>query len=200
MGRKTYTYRTTSFVIGALILLFLLLLALSFVAGYYAGEAAGRREAFKLAKVKTGTSPQKVEGREIKTPSVPKTAPSPAEIPPSKKQPTAVNSSEKKTVPSREVKPSAPIRSSSIPEKTGEYYLQVAALRNSSSARRLASDLGKRGFPSKVEPTNGFYRVLVGPYELNEAKAVREKIFPVLKKLRVRLRSAREILIRRRKK
>ena len=75
----------------------------------------------------------------------------------------------------------------------------MAALRNSSSARRLASDLGKRGFPSRVEPTNGFYRVLVGPYELNEAKAVREKIFPVLKKLRVRLRSAREILIRRKK-
>ncbi len=193
MGRKTYTYRTTSFVVGSLILLFLLLLALSFVGGYYAGESEGRREVMTGTRVKKSLYPEKVEEKEIKTPPVP----SPVKNNPSPKTESTENNTIKSTssLPKKTPAPEKP----SPPKSSGEYYLQVVALRNYRSAKGLASALEKNGFPAAIEQARGFYRVLVGPYNLNEAKAVREKIFPVLKKLRVRLRSAREILIRRKR-
>ncbi len=183
MGRKTYTYRTSSFVMGVLILLFLFLLSLSFLAGYYLGSnsrapSPSEREGKTVEKIP-------VREEEVKPPTPVKKEP----IKPEKGAPQPGTLVEEKKPPE------GPARGRG--EGGGHYLLQVAALKRGESARRLSQELSSRGYPSKVELKNGFYRVLVGPFDLSRARDVRKELLPLLRKLRVRLRSEREILIRR---
>ncbi len=186
MGRRTYTYRTSSFVVGVLILIFLFLLSLSFLAGYYLGRVSAKSYpspmqvkpmASPVAKAKVGEGEKTAQSKE--QPSVENKA-SPER-----------NSAEERKVP--------PQKKTLEPKKkaAGNYLLQVAALRNGESARKLSQELSSRGYPAKVEFRNGFYRVLVGPFDLSRARQVRKELVPLLRKLRVRIRSVREILIRR---
>ncbi len=197
MGKKTYTYRTTTFVVGSFILLFLLLLSLSFLAGYYVGESTGNQTCLQKrepSRIKMGPKPTELPSKRQSSPAEPESSAkisSQAETYSPRKNPASPEENRPSSSTIYHVK--------SPPAADGNYLLQVAAFRNPFAARKLSRALQERGFPSKIQSARGFYRVLVGPYTLDEARNKRREIFPILKELRVRLKTPEQILIRRKK-
>jgi len=91
--------------------------------------------------------------------------------------------------PKRETPPPPPpAEASSGPLLKGNYYLQVAAVRDK-DASILTDVLGKRGFSTATEavPEKALVRVLVGPFKdtaaLNEAKEKLSDFRPIARKI-----------------
>ncbi len=194
MAKKTYTYKTSSFTVGTLILMFLFLLSLAFLAGYYLGKRS------------PGISPPEETSEEVSSREIVPRPVTTGEKAMPEKTPRTVE--EKESVKKEKVSPAvpeekpvpAPAEVKKVPpvdEVKGDYFLQVAALRNGASARKLSRALERAGYPGRIEHRRGFYRVLVGPFTLQKARTLREKLPALLRKMGVRVRSPRDILIRR---
>lgn len=90
--------------------------------------------------------------------------------------------------PKRESPPPPPPAASSGPLVKGNYYLQVAAVRDK-DADILKDVLGKRGFSTATEavPEKALVRVLVGPFKdtaaMNEAKEKLSDFRPIARKI-----------------
>jgi cell division septation protein DedD len=54
---------------------------------------------------------------------------------------------------------------------TGKYYIQVASFSKEVLARNYAKKLKQQGYNSIIFPYKNFYKVRIGPYTLQEAKA-----------------------------
>lgn len=95
-------------------------------------------------------------------------APAPTALPsPKNSQPVAVNNNRPPASP--ETPKAAPL--------TGQYSLQVTAVRRESDAMELARRLQRKKFPAFVSPPQGnkYYRVQVGPYpDLKSAEAAKK--------------------------
>ncbi len=173
---------------GTLIMIFLFLMGFAFVAGFYLGQKQNVPPAktSRLAQKKTAIVEEKPAKTKTKVePIVPRPVPEPAKT--SKK-------AEKMAKP-------APIKSTpqkGSPSSTQPYYtLQVAALKNKSSAIKLADSLRRNGYNVTLKTEGGLYKIRVGKFfSYDRANSERKKLVPLLKKLRVRIRNPREIIIR----
>lgn len=114
--------------------------------------------------------------------AVPKETAKPAPVEVAKAEPP------KAEPPKRETPPSPPPAASSGPLVKGNYYLQVAAVRDK-DADILKDVLGKRGFATATEavPEKALVRVLVGPFKdtaaMNEAKERLSDFRPIARKI-----------------
>jgi cell division septation protein DedD len=99
----------------------------------------------------------------------------------------AVKTAPAKAEPAVEA-PKPPVAGLSQPIQKGNYYLQVAAVREKDAAM-LKDVLGKRGFSTATEevPEKALVRVLVGPFRdqaaMNEAKEKLADFKPISRKL-----------------
>lgn len=192
MARKTYRLRVSSFAMGTLIMILLFLIGFAFVAGFYLGQNSSRPEGQVETKtIKKGSNePEKNIAKNITKDKKVETI-----IPRPVIQPSKTTEKKKKTVKPTPVKP---ISKKIYPSITQPYYtLQVAALKNKTSATRLASSLRKRGYNVTIKMEGGLYKIRVGNFlTYDRANAERKKLIPVLRKLRVKVRTPREIIIR----
>lgn len=186
MTRKTYRLRVSSFAMGTLIMIFLFLIGFAFVAGFYLGQKSNPPQRQMETKKKVSTEPEKSVPKEKKVEPI---------IPRPVIQPAKTTGKKKKTVKPAPVKPIS--KKIPTPITLPYYTLQVAALKNKSSAARLASSLRKKGYNVTVKMEGGLYKIRVGNFPTYErANAERKKLVPVLRKLRVKIRTPREIIIR----
>jgi len=184
--------RVSASTMGVLILIFLFLLSLSFIAGFYLGEKQILPENPKLSgkgeeiSQKTTSAKENLQKKPLKTELVEKSM---QEKKPQIKLQEKVNPDKVKSY--TQTKPRENLNS------TGYFSLQVAALTKRQSAEKLAISLRRKGYNVVIKWEKNFYKIRVGKYPTYEkAKSVRKKLLPVLKSLRVKLKSERGIIIK----
>ena len=192
MPKKTYRLRVSVSTMGTLIFSFLILLALSFIAGFYLGSSqhSGKPEQKALQK----------QSSHLKTPSenssnIQKIVPEKVKNIPSKTTNTIKPSPTIKEPPAKIQKT---ITKSKVPYiKTPYYELQVAAFKNKNNAEKLSASLKKYGYTTLIKFESGLFKVRVGKYSTYEkAKTERKKLIPLLRRLRVRVKDERNIIIK----
>ncbi len=187
-----YRMRVSVSTMGVLILIFLFLLSLSFIAGFYLGEKqilpenpklSGKREEISQ---KTISTKEELQKKPLKTELAEKSM--------QEKKPQI--KLQKKVKPNK-----VNVSMQTKPRKNfnlkGYFSLQVAALTKRQSAEKLAISLRRKGYNVVIKWEKNFYKIRVGKYPTYEkAKTMRKKLFPVLKSLRVKLKSEKGIIIK----